>query len=316
MEGSFRRRPSEANIRQQGLDRTLSAEYLELPGGEAANVHGVLVRTISKVMLDPNEASIAGGYASWGGAVAARASSVLFGVLLLGLAVWRRSLLWAPAEFTSENVVLKLLVPAVGSGLCWLLAFSPLPTLLQDRFHNQLSVDPTPFPVYFTAAFGWCIFAIVSNDPWPFIGNLPPLLSFFFCTTSALRLCRNQRMAERLEVLTLGGVVIIVLMILLTLSAMVVEDPATRRSVAGTIAPSLTCWQAMAPSIEAVSAIRRRDARLLSLPLSIAGMMCSLFWTIYGVSVEEPSIYLPNGMLLLLSAFNAGVKLVITAGWI
>ena len=116
--------------------------------------------------------------------------------------------------------------------------------------------------------------------------------------------------------LTLGGVVIIVLMVLLTLSAMVVEDPSTRRRLAGAIAPSLTCWQAMAPSFEAVSAIRRRDARLLSLPLSIAGMLCSSFWTAYGVAVLEPSIWLPNGMLLLLSAFNAGVKVVITAGWI
>ena len=60
MEGSFRRRPSEADIRQQGLDRTLSAEYMELPGPEAANVHGLLVRTMSKVMLNPHEVSIAG----------------------------------------------------------------------------------------------------------------------------------------------------------------------------------------------------------------------------------------------------------------
>ena len=55
-------------------------------------------------------------------------------------------------------------------------------------------------------------------------------------------------------------------------------------------------------------ALRIGDASLLSLPLSVAGMGCSSFWSMYGVAVGEPAIWVPNGALFLLSTFNLAVK--------
>ena len=272
--------------------------------------HGVLVRTLSKVWLSPqDEVNLVSRSeaASYGAMLIARTGALILGASILGLAVWH-DYATRLSSHDATTVILKLAVPAIGSALCWMLAFSPLPTLLQDRHSHQLSVDPTPFPVFFTAAFGWCIFACVAGDPWPFIGNLPPMLSFFFCTCSALRLCRNQRMAEKLELLALIGITMIAMLVLLTLSPIVIRDADTRRRVIGTVAPLLTCWQAMAPSVEALSALRRRDATLLSLPLSVAGLACSSFWAVYGVAVAEPSIWVPNGMLCVLSGFNVCVK--------
>ena len=69
--------------------------------------------------------------------------------------------------------------------------------------------------------------------------------------------------------------------------------------------------QAISPSVEAVKAIRRRDASLLSMPLSVAGMTCSSFWAVYGLAVAETAIWFPNAALFLLSAFNLAVKCVV-----
>jgi hypothetical protein len=320
MEGGFRRRPSQSDITAQNLSREHSAEYLQLSGAEEKHEHGVLVRTLSRVMLDPNEAAqnlsripsnVDVNTRTSFGTLCARAAAVSLGCVLLALAAWRSYLRPEFVAASPRDVLFKVAAPAVGSGLCWLLAFSPLPTLLRDRHHRELSVDPTPFPVFFTAHIGWCLFACVTNDPWPFIGNLPPCLSFFFCTTSALRLCESQRMAERLELLLFSAIVIVIVYVVFTLTPMVVDDVDTRRRIARTVSPLLTCWQATAPSIEALSAIRRRDARLLSKPLSIAGMACSSFWVLYGVAVVELSIWLPNAMLMLLSAFNLTVKVAV-----
>lgn len=271
---------------------------------------GLLVRTLSEAMLDQRNAANPPGQASGlGKRLAVRCSTAAAGVAMLCIVAWERSgKLTVSGHLSVGDVLLKLVVPAVGSILTWVLAFSPIPTLLEDRHYDRLTVDPTPFPAYFIATFGWCIFAAVTADPWTFVGNFPPMLSFLFCTLSSFRLCKSQLMAERLEQLTMAGVVVLALMIMGTLSPVIIESGLIRLRVAGTIAPTLTCWQAMAPSFEAISAVRRRDASLLSLPLSLAGMLCSSFWTLYGAAISQRAIWLPNGTLFLLSSFNLAVK--------
>lgn len=301
MEGGLRRRPSGFEL----ADDDGSTDGIPRSGS------GMLVRTLSSVYLDATDEANPPGVAGNGKRWLTRLIVVSIGALMLGVTISTRLRSLTPdgTQLPLERALLELVVPSVGSILTWILAFSPIPTLLQDRHYDQLSVDPTPFPAYFTATFGWCIFAAVTADPWPFIGNMPPMLSFLFCTLSALRLCKNAATAERLELLTITGVVILVFMILLTLSPVIIESRATRTWLAGAIAPSLTFWQAMAPSIEAVSSIRNRDASLLSLPLSVAGMLCSSFWTIYGCAVQQPAIWVPNGTLFGLSGFNLVVKI-------
>ena len=292
MEGSIRHRPSGF---EDSLHRSGS---------------GLLVRTLSNTFLEHSDEAVPSEARGFGKRLLARFGAAVLGMLMLGAAAWLSRWSWSnkDGQLPLNELILKLVVPAVGSLLTWFLALSPIPTLLQDRHFDRLTVDPTPFPAYFAATFGWCVFSAVAADQWPFVGNFPPMLSFLFCTLSSFRLCKSQPMAERLEQLTLAGFVVVVLMIMVTASSVVIESSQTRLRVAGVVAPSLTCWQALSPCFEAVAAIRKGDASLLSLPLSLAGLLCSCFWTVYGVAISQPAISLPNGTLFLLSAFNLGAR--------
>ena len=117
MEGGFRRRPSEENVRAAGLPREMSAEYLELSATESQHKSGILVRTLSRVLLSSetpgplgHEAAALIDASDAGRILATRIAAASLGLLLLGLAVWRRwlALVWAALCLMASRLICSM----------------------------------------------------------------------------------------------------------------------------------------------------------------------------------------------------------------
>jgi hypothetical protein len=112
-----------------------------------------------------------------------------------------------------------------------------------------------------------------------------------------------------MELLTMTGVAALLVMLTFTAGDLFILDPARRFAIASGICIVLTVALFASPCLEALSAIRTRDASALCLPLITAGLVCSSFWTIYGFTFGIIAIWAPNGAGAALSAFSICVKL-------
>jgi len=165
-----------------------------------------------------------------------------------------------------------------------------------------------PYPVAFTTCFAWCLYGTVIGDAWPFVGNILPVLGNAFCTVTALRLCESPRAAALTERLTLGGILVLLILMLVSVSQLVLSDDAVRADIAGYICIGLCIMQFFSPCVEAMRAVRTRDASKISLPLAVTGALCGFFWAIYGLTTGRAAMWIPNGAGFALSATVCVVK--------
>ena len=164
-------------------------------------------------------------------------------------------------------------MPACGSLLAWGIGLSSLPGLLQDRANQRLTIDPVSFPLIAVAGLAWCAFGICISDPWPVIANVPSVVSGTFGTCTALRYCGDPVTSQRVELLMVLGIGLFTGMLILTISPLVLDNPAMQQSIAGYICILLCLLQFSLPCVAAVQALKEKDGSLINGPLSVAGML-------------------------------------------
>lgn len=200
-------------------------------------------------------------------------------------------------------------LPAFGTLLAWALALSSVPALLRDKRQGKLSCDPTPYPVAFTSCFIMVVYGSIVGDKWPFFACFPSVLCFGFCTLTSLRLCRDDSIAKRMEMLMLAGLALLGVSVVLAAGPIFIEDVELRVRIIGAIYTPVGIMQWLSPCVETVSAIRRCDSSFLSAPLAVASWLCTAFWTTYGLLTGQPAMWMPNGVGNALSLFTLLVKL-------
>lgn len=198
------------------------------------------------------------------------------------------------ATIDDDSVWFSVVMPTAGSILGFFLGFAAVPTMMNDRKVGKLSVDPVPYPVAFTTCFAWCFYGTVIGDPWPFVGNILPVLGNAFCVITALRLCDDPRTAAMTEWITIGGILLLLVLLLVCVSDFVIKDHTLRGAILGNTCICLCIVQFSSPCIEALRAVRTGDARKISLPLAVTGSLCSFFWSVYGLTAGLSAIWIPN----------------------
>ena len=137
------------------------------------------------------------------------------------------------ATIDDDSVWFSVVMPTAGSILGFFLGFAAVPTMMNDRKVGKLSVDPVPYPVAFTTCFAWCFYGTVIGDPWPFVGNILPVLGNAFCVITALRLCDDPRTAAMTEWITIGGILLLLVLLLVCVSDFVIKDHTRRGTILG-----------------------------------------------------------------------------------
>ena len=206
--------------------------------------------------------------------------------------------------------VLNVAVPATGCLLAWCLGFSPIPGLLRDSKRNQLSTDPTPFPLALTNAFSWVLFSVILNDRWLCAGNSVAVMLSTYSTVTALRLCRDPVLGVRIQTLTICGMGAILLLLLLGVSTLLLDDKQSQKQIVGSTAMVICIGMFLSPCLEAGTALKSGDGSKISAPLTAASIACTMFWTLYGFAVAgEFQIWFPNLTGAILSCFVLFAKL-------
>jgi len=201
------------------------------------------------------------------------------------------------------------IVPCCGLILGYILAVSPTWSLLLDRKRGVLRSDPLPYPFALTSFTEAALYGVCLDDKWLIMSNAPMVPVCFFNVLTALRLETDPRAVLKVEVATLFGSLIVVNLLVLCTSGAFIGEAKFRIAIAGNTLMFTIFCQFASPCIAAVRAIQSRDTSAISFPLSIASIVCSGFWVMYGLANGLLQLWCPNLVAMLLSAFTIVVKI-------
>jgi len=205
----------------------------------------------------------------------------------------------------------SMLPPLLGQFTAFFLFYSPCPGLVRDRRQGRLTTDPTPFPFAFTSTLVWCIYGARLEDLPVFMCNIIGLAATTFNTTTVLRLCRDEGVAVRLEIVTISGVLMAAAAVLTTMTSVLIEDEKVKTQILGYLAIAVCVVMFASPVAETVKAVRSGDTSKISMPLAAAQLINGILWMVYGMSQGNVVISGPNAAGAALALASVLVKVLV-----
>eukprot|EP00322_Chrysochromulina_rotalis_P009963 CAMPEP_0115847650 /NCGR_PEP_ID=MMETSP0287-20121206/10494_1 /TAXON_ID=412157 /ORGANISM="Chrysochromulina rotalis, Strain UIO044" /LENGTH=452 /DNA_ID=CAMNT_0003301495 /DNA_START=63 /DNA_END=1422 /DNA_ORIENTATION=+ len=212
-----------------------------------------------------------------------------------------------PLAASSESSIIEQhVVPAFGCLTCALLLLSPMKAVQHARLRGNLG-DLNPLPWVFFAVNGamYTTYGLMlSPADWYLVGtSAAGFLCGGFYTSSALHLA-SDRTFRNLEVVIYNFVVA---MLFVFCIASQLADLDSRLAVIGVAGSMVNAFMYGAPLSSIRLVLRERSSATIHLPLVLTAMANTLLWTTYGLSTNQPFIYVPigigacfNAMLLVL----------------
>lgn len=198
-----------------------------------------------------------------------------------------------------------LVAPVLGEVTAFFLFYSASPGLWRDRQRGQLSTDPLPFPIALLANLLWILYATLISDPWILLGNMMGLAATTFNTLTVLRLCSEDSVLRRLELILGCGIVFVGAM----LSSSMLLSSAVMKSLTGNVCIAIILVMYGSPALAAFRALRTGDASAVSLPLALAQLANGLLWGVYGMALGDVVVMGPNLLGAALAVLNLVAKL-------
>ena len=203
----------------------------------------------------------------------------------------------------------NIFIPSIGCFLASFLGWASVPNMLKDRKNNNLTKDPLPYPIAFLTVFSFIIYGILVNDYWTTFGNILPTIGNFINLIISLRLCKNVNTIFKLEIINIFGIILIIFELLVSFSSFIITNNLLKIYIITYFTIILCSLMFIIPTIETFNSIKNKNSNNISLPLSLAGISCSSFWTIYGYTMKLTGLWIPNAIGILFTGFTLFIKL-------
>jgi hypothetical protein len=205
----------------------------------------------------------------------------------------------------------QLLVPLAAQGTAFYLFFAPLPEVQQQRKVGKMILDCTGFPVTLFLQAVFVLLGCMINDFWVVVPNVVGSFVTMYHVTTCLSIHADEKMRSKVEVMTIAAVSASLILMVLALTPIVLNAKEDRLIMLNSIGIVCVLLMFGTPCLEAVRAIKNRDASRLSLPLSIAGTANGMLWGIYGITNNIAAVGAPNAIGAGLSFMNLLIKVVL-----
>mmetsp|Transcript_19062 Transcript_19062/g.30840 ORF Transcript_19062/g.30840 Transcript_19062/m.30840 type:complete len:227 (+) Transcript_19062:524-1204(+) len=205
-----------------------------------------------------------------------------------------------------EYIGTKLVAPGVGCLLANVMYFSGVSAMMRCKRAGRLGdMNPLPFPVMLATNISWIMYSILLGDYFLFFSDAPGAMVSVYFTQVGYSLTQDKSKTRAAMETSLMSLI----MALLTLTlyvGIVARDasPEHKQIVVGIFANLVLVMYYAAPLSEVKEVIRTRDSRSLYFPLAVAQTICGGSWLVYGIALNDPFIYAPNGMGTILGGDN------------
>ena len=229
--------------------------------------------------------------------------TTLITATLIGGARTARSQTMMNAFFTNAD-----LVPLAGVALANAKCFSPMPALLRARAENVLTISPLPLVAVTGNNAGQVAYSLTAtHDPYVLAGTMPGLLVGLFYVFTAYSVSSESRLLIKTASVTY-------LLALGTAALLSFGCPSivcTPTDTFGSLTVSLLLLFYVSPLPTMYDAFLRKNAERIHAPMALATLCNAALWLIYGLSMGDWHMYVPQGVGVTLAA----TQLVMVGVW-
>lgn len=216
----------------------------------------------------------------------------------------------SPAPWIS--IVLNYVCPSVGCVLSSVMFAAPILDLRNAMKKGKLDMlNPVPWAVMTGNCLGWCAYGYYKHDPFLLASNLPGLILSLWLNHGGAKLQYHEMYEElkesnsSLETIITTSQERLLLRILIAWSVVLVYvgwiqtnlDPAP---IIGIIVNINLVFFYGAPLQAMHNVITTRNSAAIHVPTMVLNWVNTSFWMAYGFARNDPIIYGPNGIGLLL----------------
>nr|KAJ3418226.1 hypothetical protein HK105_000178 [Polyrhizophydium stewartii] len=203
------------------------------------------------------------------------------------------------------HAVLNHVVPSIGVVTVLLISVAPLSAVREaDRIKSLGTLNPFPFPMLAANSLSWVVYSFISRDPYVFAANIMAAQFAYYYTLTAYKYADESfRMIVQVaqtasSILIFGGAAAAFI-------GLNSAEPA--KTVMGCVCIAALVVFYSAPLSTFRDVIKARDSSSISFPLTIATLVNSGLWAVYGFVIGDAFIYGPNALGVVLAIIQVGL---------
>lgn len=196
-----------------------------------------------------------------------------------------------PASLATSPLITAL-VPKIGIATSTLLYLSPLAAVRAAvRDGSVGDLNPVPLAIMAVSSLCWLVYGLSTRDPYVTLSNVPGSVASLWYVAAVLPLLEGSALRTTQRLLVGLAAVAIHLWTYLSLS----HKPAEQvRAALGLFASALFILLSGSPLSTIKTVLATRNAGSILTPLTIAQVVNTSLWSVYGLAIRDKFVYGPN----------------------
>lgn len=192
----------------------------------------------------------------------------------------------------SDSVLLKHVVPALGTAVAWAMFVSPLKAVVQVRRSKALgALNPLPLVAMWANCAAWLVYSFLITDVYVLVSNIPGLVLAVVMTVTCYGFADDKTRDTMLSAIVLFSVLLFGSGAYLSFGGL---EHATAVSAWGCVTVGILLVFYAAPLSSVAEVLRSRSSAALNEPLAFMAIINGGLWASYGWAVGDPFIWGPN----------------------
>jgi len=198
-----------------------------------------------------------------------------------------------------NDMVTKMIVPTIATGLANGMFFSGLPEVINKRTQGSLGdFNPLPMPVIFANCLGWLIYSFLKKDVFIMLSNAPGLLLSVWYVLTVVKLADPAVSKQVEQTMMLLTAVHTALAVWCCFNA----DRATMTTVYGIACNIILLMYYGAPLSTIGTVLKSRSSASIYLPTVLVNGVNGAFFSIYALAINDMLLLAPNAIGAALAA--------------
>jgi solute carrier family 50 protein (sugar transporter) len=207
-------------------------------------------------------------------------------------------------------ILTTYVAPALGVLIGNILWLSSFPATMNAFSKLQLgSLNPIPFPFMLMNSFMWLVYSVLKGDHFIYFANIFGfILSLFYsfiCVVSAMFEYQESSDARLTKIINKIKLLlfIVALIIVASFDILLITsiDMKTKVNICGIMAVIFLAFFYASPLSLIFGILKNKDSSGLDWYLVLASFTNGFLWFIYGLFLNEPYLYAPNGFGIIVS---------------
>lgn len=208
---------------------------------------------------------------------------------------------------SSTNHFVTTLIPKIGVVTSTLVYFSPFTSVKNAQTNNAVDeLNPIPLSMMAVSSLCWLMYGLSIQDPYVTLANVPGCIASIWYVVTILPLLKDGILQQSQGLIVLLSALTINLWTWLSLTK---KSLGQISSTLGIYASLLFILLSGSPLSTIKTVLSTKSSKSILTPLTLAQVMNTALWSVYGLAIGDMFVYGPNGVGLVFGLVQLLLKI-------